>query len=459
MPKRTMHKDEILDLIRENQWRQVDTELAVCHPADIADIIDSSPREAWDRLFSTLPDELKPDVLAELEHEAESEVLDSLSNAEISELVEEMAPDDAADLLGEMSEDRSDQVLNLMEEDESEDLRMLMEFDEDTAGGIMTTEVVSMHGDQTVDEAIKAIAYIEGAEPFMFAYIVNADEVLIGYVDIWELLREKNRQRPLMELCRTDCVDANVNDDQEDVAHIMSQYDITAIPVVNDEGRLMGRITADDVIDVVQEEASEDIFRLAGSDDSELESDSPLRSCMVRLPWLLITLLGGFITSLILRQFHASISEMLILAAFVPIVLAMGGNTGIQASTLVVRRIALRGMEGRSVSHLLFREILVGATMGLVCGLIIGLWVHFLAGRTESIGSSFAAWQLATVVGVALFSAMAFAAVFGAWVPILLNRAKIDPAVASGPFVTIANDVSALLIYFGVTQALCIFFL
>ena len=316
----------------------------------------------------------------------------------------------------------------------------------------MTSDVVSMQSRQTVGESIEAIAYLEEGEPFVFAYIVNEKNRLIGYIDIWELLRERNRHRPLSELCHTDFVAANVNDDQEDVAHLLRQYDLSAIPVINDEGCIVGRVTVDDVIDVIEEEASEDIFRLAGSDDVELETDSPIRSCMARLPWLLVTLFGGLLISLILRQFHARISGVLMLGAFVPAVLAMGGNTGIQASTLVVRTIALRGLEGRSIKKLLLREIIVGAIMGSICGLFIGgwalIWVHY------SPDPAFSAIRLASVVGLALFSAMSFAAVFGALVPVILNKARIDPAVASGPFVTITNDLAALLIYFGVTVTL-----
>jgi magnesium transporter len=240
--------------------------------------------------------------------------------------------------------------------------------------------------------------------------------------------------------------------DQEEVARLMNKYDLTVVPVVDAEGRLVGRVTADDVIDVMEEEASEDIFRLAGSDDAELESTSLLKSCMVRLPWLFITLFGGFITSLILRHFHGYISHVFVLAVFVPTVLAMGGNTGIQSSILVVRSIALGGLKGRSVIGLVLRELMIGASMGVVCGSVIGLWSHFLiAGGQPALVTSV---QLAGVVAVALFSAMTFAAVFGALVPIVLDRVGVDPAVAAGPFITIANDISALLIYFGITMLL-----
>lgn len=454
MPQRELHNEEILQLIHDEKWTSVAKEFANCHPADIADIIDSAPRDEWDHLFSLLSDNVKSEVLTELEPRAESEVLDSLSNAEISKLVEEMAPDDAADVLADLPKDRIAVVLSLLPREESKDLRQLMSFDEDSAGGIMTTEVVSMLKDQTVEEAIKAIAYIETTEPFVYAYIVDDNDQLTGYVGIWELLREKDHKKPLLTLCHTDYVAVNVNDDQEDVARIMSQYDINIIPVVDNANKLIGRVTADDVIDVIQEEASEDIFRLAGSDDSELESNSTIKSCIVRLPWLLVTLFGGCITSIILQRFHAHIHNIIILGAFVPILLAMGGSTGIQSSTLVVRTIAVRGIEGRSIFRLLIREIMIGALMGCICGLIIGGWADFMASRDASFFTMFPAWQLSIAVGAALFAGMTFAALFGAFVPIVLNRIGIDPAVASGPFITITNDVAALLIYFGVTYTI-----
>jgi magnesium transporter len=444
--------DYILSLIHENSWEQIATELQSWHAADIADLIERAPKDSRDRVFAQLIDDLKPDVLSELETVVETEVIDSLTNAELSEIVEEMDPDDAADVIGDLPDERSFKVLDLMDREESEEVRRLLEYAEDSAGGIMTPDVVTMRSDQTVAEAIEAIAYLEEGEPFVYAYIVNEQEKLIGYIDIWELLRERNRERPLNELCHSEFIAANVNDDQEDVAHLLSQYDLSAIPVIDDDGHIVGRVTVDDAIDVIEEEASEDIFRLAGSDDIELETDSAIRSCMARLPWLLVTLFGGIVISLILKQFHTRITSVIILGAFVPAVLAMGGNTGIQASTLVVRTIALRGLQGRSITKLLLREILVGAIMGSICGVCIGIWALLLLMRTPD--PSFSAMRLASIVAVALFAAMSFAAVFGAMVPILLNKVRIDPAVASGPFVTITNDVAALLIYFAVTLAL-----
>jgi len=453
MPDSELQDIDTLDLIHDEAWDEVAGVFKAIHPVDIAEIMDRAPREDMNKLFSLVPNEAKPDVLAELEAVAGSEVLQSLSDLEISDIVEEMAPDDAADVLGDLSERRSEHVLGLMEKEESEEVRRLLEYDEETAGGIMTPDVVAMQGDQTVEEALQAIAYLDTRERFYYAYIVDASGVLLGEVDVWELLRERNRQRPLRDLVDREFHSASVDMDQEKVAQLMNKYDVTAVPVVDNEGRLVGRVTADDVIDVMEEEASEDLFRLAGSDDAELETRSPFKSCAVRLPWLLMTLLGGSVTSLILRSFLARISDVLILAAFAPIVLAMGGNTGIQSSVLLVRSIALGNLKGRSVIKLLLREVATGAMMGLICGLIIGIWAHFMIGQSPQ-EAGLPPLYLSAVVSLALFTAMAFAAVFGALVPILLDKVDIDPAVAAGPFITITNDISALLIYFGVTVLL-----
>jgi magnesium transporter len=211
----------------------------------------------------------------------------------------------------------------------------------------------------------------------------------------------------------------------------------------------VGRITIDDTIDVIEEEASEDIFKLAGSDDMELEDPSPFASCKARLPWLLITLVSGFVTSMILKGFMQRITTMEILALsfFVPIVMGMGGNTGIQSSTLIIRGLALGSFNEKTLHKLLLREMLTGMLMGVICGSVIGLWARFIIGGNTAFHPAFLAFS----VGLALFSAMMFAAIFGAAVPLGLNRLKIDPAVASGPFVSASNDIFALLIYYGVT--------
>lgn len=443
-------------LIESRNWPAVEALLAQLHAVDVAEIISDADPDDQQKVFSLVEAEQKPDVLSEIEGVASAEVLESLSNHELSSIIEEMAPDDAADVLADMPDQRSRQVLDLMEDEESADVRRLMAYAEDTAGGIMTSDVVSMRENQTVGEALDAIAGMEAREPFYHANLVDAEERLVGTVEIWELLRCRDRSHTLGDLANRDIVSVTVDMDQEQVARVMSKYDVAAVPVVDAAGRLVGRVTSDDVLDVMEEEASEDILRFAGSDSAELEHGSVLKSCVVRLPWLFMTLFGGFFTSLILKHYHAHIGSMMVLAAFVPIVLAMGGNTGIQSSILIVRGIAIGSVPERRLHRLLIHEVLTGAAMGLICGAVIGVWAHLVIARSP--GDAGVAllppFQMAASVAIALFCAMTFAAMFGALVPILLNRARIDPAVASGPFITIANDIMALLIYFGVTIAL-----
>jgi len=452
MPIEETTYNVLQELIDKQKWIEVAKLLAEMHTADIAEVINTSPSSIHKTLFNILPQDVKPDVLAELEDIAEADILKSLTDDELSDIIEEMSPDDAADIIGELTEERSEEVLSLMEDEESEDVRKLLKYKDDTAGGIMTTDVVAMRENQTVQEAINEIAYIDEEEPFFFAYIVDKDHKLVGYMDLWELVRTKNRTQELINIAHTDILSVDVDTDQEEVARKFSKYDLKAIPVVDSENVLVGRITSDDVIDVIEEEASEDIFMLAGSHDDEIESVSPFTSCKLRLPWLFLTLLGGFCTSYILNKFNILVSgQAIALVAFVPIILGMGGNTGLQSSTLVVRSIALGRFKNKNILKHIQKEILTGIMMGVICGVCIAGWAFFIIGQTPAAISTY---KLAAVVGLALCSAMTFATLFGSTVPILLNKLKIDPAIASGPFISSANDISALLIYFGVTTSL-----
>ena len=443
-------RDPIQHCIRNQLWVELPELLAKLHPADIADIIEHSPENDQPRIFDMLSDELKADVLSEMADSTEADLLEDLSAKEIFDIVDEMAPDDAADLLGDLEDKKSAEVLNLMEKKDSEEVRELLRYDEDTAGGIMNTDFVALHGTQTAQQALDHIGKMDNDEPVYSAYVVDGDEHLIGSVGLWILLKTGNRNKPLSELTESIPFAAHTDTDQEEAAQMMSKYDLNSLPVLDSNGRLVGRITIDDMVDVLEEEASEDIFKLAGSTEEELEYSSPLQACRARLPWLLITLATGFVTSSILKAFMHRIStlEVLALSFFVPIVMGMGGNTGIQSSTLIIRGLAVGSFNEKKLYRLLFREIATGMLMGLICGTVIGGWARFVIGQSAT---AFPPAFLALTVGIALFSAMIFAAVFGAFVPLALNRFKIDPAVASGPFVSASNDIFALLIYYGVT--------
>ena len=437
--------------IKGELWEQLPKFFEELHPADIAEIINHAPASAQNKLFELLSDDIKPDVLAELDDQAEADILEEMTAEEISDIVEEMAPDDAADVLGELEDERSAEILKLMHQEESEEVRELLQYEDDSAGGIMTPDFVAVRESMTAAEAIEYIGSQELEEPLYHLYVIDSEGRLIGWIQLWELLKQANRTIPLGEVADKELIFVHTNTDQEEVARLATKYDLSSLPVLDWKNKLVGRITVDDIMDVIEEEASEDIFKLAGSSDTELEDTSPLQACKARLPWLLITLGTGFISSLILKSFinHVSLAEIVALSFFVPIIMAMGGNTGIQSSTLIIRGIALGASHSRRIMKIITHEIIAGASMGLICGTTIGLWASFVITRDG--GSAIAPSYLALTVGVALFTAMAFAAVFGALVPVLLDRVKIDPAVASGPFVSASNDIFALLIYYGVT--------
>ena len=445
-------KEQIHFCISSELWDKLPELITQLHPADIADVIQHSSDDAQSRIFDLLNDETKADVLAELDDNTGAEMLEDMTAEEISDIVVEMAPDDAADLLGDLEKERSEEVLDLMNTEDSEDVRELLSYDADSAGGIMTTDFIALPGTETATEAIQHIGTLEMDEPFYLVYVTDSQNRLLGYVPLWQLLKTENKNKTLDQLADTELFTATTDTDQEEVARIMSKYDLTSLPVVDADGRLVGRVTIDDMVDVIEEEASEDIFKLAGSDDAELEHSSPIASCRARLPWLFITLFSGFITSMILKGFMHSISAMEIIALsfFVPIVMGMGGNTGIQSSTLVIRGLALGTFSQKKLRRMLLREMSVGMIMGVICGTIIGIWARFVISSSTAFHPVF----LAFCVGAALFSAMTFAAVFGAAVPLVLDRWKVDPAVASGPFVSASNDITALLIYYGVTFTL-----
>lgn len=446
--KRENMMEAALLLVRSEQWDQLLPLLAYRHPADIAEVIARTPESLRARVFDLFDDETKADILSELDDAIEEELLEALSPQKISNIVEEMAPDDAADVLGEMDDERSEAILNLMDKDDSQEMRELLAHEEDTAGGIMTTDFVAMPSHKTAHEALVHISALELEEPLHSIYVIDDDSMLCGYVQLWKLLKAGNRDKPLEELTETDIFFAHTDTDQEEVARLMSKYDLSSLPVLDADGRLVGRVTIDDVVDVLEAEASEDIFKLAGSSDDELEYSSPFQASRARLPWLLITLGTGLVTSMILKAFMHSIStmEVLALSFFVPIVMAMGGNTGIQSSTLIIRGLAIGSFSGRNLYRVFFREMMTGMLMGGICGTAMGLWAAYIIGNA----TAYPPVVLALAVGLALFSAMMFAATFGAFAPLLLNRFKFDPAVASGPFVSATNDIIALLIYYGI---------
>ena len=347
--------------------------------------------------------------------------------------------DDAADLLSELPDQDQNRYLDLLELDDQQDVRELMNYPEDSAGGLMTTEYVAIREDITAARAIEELRQIApDAETVYYVYVINTENKLVGVISLRELIIA-TPSAIIKDILRSNVISVPVDMDQEEVAHIVSKYNFLAVPVVDHEGALLGIITVDDVIDVIHEEASEDLYRLAGTTDEEAETEEPfgariITSLRSRLPWLLITLLGGLISGQVLNTFSDKISAVVALSFFIPLLTGMGGNVGTQSSTVTVRAIAMGKVSSKNVFSVILREAILGLSMGTVLGLLVGIIASLWLGMP----------MLGICVGLALLSNVFTAATVGTLVPIIFRKIGIDLAVASAPFISCLLYTSSL---------------
>ncbi|MCK5843797.1 MAG: magnesium transporter, partial [Victivallales bacterium] len=419
--------------------------LADTSPHDAAELLEKTDSEARNKIFNDLPPELAASILVEMDSEEIENILEELPLDRIAVLLSEMASDDRVDVFRELDDDRQPEILRKLPDDDRLELKKLLGYDEDSAGDLMTSELCAVRANATVQEAILAIVQNEYDDPISMVFVVDDQMRMKGAINISDLL-----SRPRGN-CMGDVVDefpvfAGTDEDQESIANNFRKYDLYVMPVLDQDGKLVGRITADDVMDVMQEEAVEDIAHMAGAPDMERNEESPFKVATLRLPWLMITMFSGILVSIIIQKM-IGLTNVEGLAAFVPVIMAMGGNTGMQASAVTVRGIALGEMAGAKLFQISLKEISVGILMGLACGCLTGLLVWANLSYFEHT-ISVAPMKLGLVVAISMCCAMTFAALTGTLLPILLHKLKVDPALASGPFVTTGNDLSASMIYF-----------
>ncbi|MGI6552075.1 MAG: magnesium transporter [Bacillota bacterium] len=416
-------------------------------PADIADILQQMEEMDRAKLFIRLDGETAALVLRRLNTEAVESLLHILDPERIAAVLDEMSLDDAADFLGEVTENVKTELLDLMQMEEASDVKELLAYPEDTAGGIMTTEYVAILEDITAEKAIQVLRETApDAETVYYVYVINRKNQLVGVISLRELI-VANPETKIADIMQRKVISVHVDTDQEEVARIVSRYDFLAVPVIDHDRSLVGIVTVDDVIDVIHEEVTEDIYRLAGA--QQVEEGLPLPERLVasvrsRLPWLLVTLMGGVLAGQVLRGLEDELSRMMALAFFVPLLTGMGGNVGTQSSTLTVRGLATGQIEGREALITVLKESLVGMSIGAACGLIVGLVAYLWQGSLA----------LGLVVGLALLGNMTTAAAMGTLVPLFFRQVGIDPAVASAPFISTSIDITGLLIYSFLASAL-----
>jgi magnesium transporter len=411
--------------------------------ADLADLIEHLDQEERLHLFDFLEPKGAGDVLVEIEAPFQESILDELDNKAISEIVQELDSDDAADLVGDLPPERAQKIIERLEDDVSEELEKLLPYPEDTAGGIMALEFVAAKADNTVEEAIEIIREKrEEVENVYYLFVVDDLYTLVGVVSLKDLVLEPPKQK-LSEIMNPEVFSVSSDTDQEEVYHLVKKYDMVTIPVVDDKNHLIGRITHDDIIDVIEEEADEDISLMAGVIRQEIAEESSLKISRARLPWLIAGLLGGILAAVVIDQFESSLEKILALSFFFPVIMAMGGNTGTQAASVAVRGLATGDISLVNIGKRLWMEMKVAFFNGIICGillgLIVGVWLHDHA--------------LGIIVAVSLIVIILNSGFIGASVPLALKRLNIDPALATGPFVTTTNDIMSLLIYLGLVTA------
>lgn len=431
-------------LIRRDAHPNLARLLSKIHPADIAHLFRYLELKDQRLLFNLVPDpEIAGMVLVEVEHATAALILESLEKATITEVLQELPYDDAADIIQNMPEELAEEILHLMEDEDSDEIAELLKYGEDTAGGIMATEIFSLHEELTVKEAIKALQEAVDAEMVFYLYVTDEYNHLVGVLSLRQLLTVP-ATRTLKEIMTREVIAVSTDTDQEEVARVVEKYDILAVPVVNESNKLMGIITVDDVIDVLREEATEDIYKMVGSSNEELLlGNKALKIARLRLPWLITNLFGGIVTGYLMWIFKVTIKDVIALISFIPVITGMGGNVGGQSATIVVRGFATGKIEMSSLRQVIFKEMRVGLIMGLVCGLTVGLVAFGWHGNP----------YLGLVVGLSMSIAITVAATTGVLAPTFFKKIGVDPAIAATPFVQTANDITGILIYFALATS------
>ena len=395
-------------------------------------------------VFALLDSEASGVVLEEVHDHITADLVEGTEEGELDEIIDAMPPDSGADAVNLLSEERKHRILNRIPRDEAEELASLLEYDAHTAGGIMTTEVIAAPPDVSAEGLLQHIRRTEvPAEAVPRIYVVDDDRRLVGAADILSIINARD-DVPLAKIMEADPVAVRPDTDQEEVVRLVDKYDLFSLPVVDEDGRFLGAIAVDDVIDALQQEATEDLAYVAGAHAGDLLTRSPLRAVRGRVPWLLVTLAASLLSATVIRLFSVTLESAVMLAIFIPVITAMSGNSGLQSSMITVRGIALGLYADSRIGTVVWRQVPTALLVALICGLV--------AAGAGSLMLHQPVYGL--IVGMAMFCAMTIGTLMGALVPMVFTRIGVDPALASGPFVTTLNDSLSLLIYFGIATVM-----
>ena len=438
--------DELIEkvelLVSNSDDKQLKALLNEFHFADIAEILDELDLDDSVYVIKLLDSETTSDILTELDEDTREKVLENLSAKEIAEEVEELDTDDAADIIAELPEERQAEVISQIEDNEHrKEITELLAYDEDTAGGLMAKELVKVYETWTVAGCLRRIrGQATEVTRVHSIYVVDKEEKLIGRLSLKDLIVAKSEQK-ISDIAKDNVDWVYVNDDVEDVAKVMAKYDLEAIPVVDDNQKLLGRITIDDIVDVLKEEAEKDYQMAAGLTGDVEADDSILDLTRARLPWLFLGLVGGIGAFLIMEGFQGIFEKYALLFFFTPLIAAMAGNVGVQSSAIIVQGLANDDVKG-SINSRLIKEMLLAALNGTILAVFLFLFVWATKGEPLT----------ALAISVSLIAVIIIAGLIGTFVPLFLNKRGIDPAIATGPFITTSNDIFGILIYFWIAK-------
>tara|TARA_B100001093_G_scaffold305440_1_gene291426 strand:- start:138655 stop:140007 length:1353 start_codon:yes stop_codon:yes gene_type:complete len=448
MPKKININKDFIDnlvvLIKNEKQKKLHKSLLNIHHADIAEIITNLSEKESQFLYENLNDETAALVLKEVDDEKRRILLSKLSAKEIAvDVIDNLESDDAVDVILDLSEKKKEEVLSHIEnEDYANDLSKLLRYKENTAGSMMATELIKVNENWDTLECLKKMRkQAEFVKQVHTIYVVNNNNKLLGTMSLKRLLIS-NKDTKVKDIINSDVYYVKTNTSTEEIANLMNKYDLIILPVVNDKQELLGRITIDDVIDVVKEEAEKD-YQMASGIYEDIESNAGILTVTrVRLPWLIIGMFGGVLGAKVIGIFD--IQKHFELALFIPLIAAMGGNVGVQSAAIVVQSLANKSLDIKNITEKLTKELGVGLLNGLICGFLVFLFTYILGYNL----------LLSITVSSSLIIVIVFAALFGTFIPLVLQKYNIDPAVATGPFITTINDILGLLIYFLIGQTI-----
>ncbi len=434
---------QLEQFIQEKNDNQLELLLNDLHHADIAEILDELDFDEATYIFKVLDSEKTAEILLELEDDLRENILNRLSPKEIAEELDELETNDAADIIAELSRDRKEEVISeLQDVEHAKDIVELLRYDEDTAGGIMHKELVKVNENWNVLTCVKQMRIqAENISRVHSIYVVDDEDRLKGRLSLKDLLTTSTKT-PISQVYISKLNYVKVDTEDVEVARIMQKYDLEAIPVVDELGRLVGRITIDDIVDVIKDEADKDYQFAAGISQDVEADDSIIELTKARLPWLVLALLGGFITVKVLGLFEGAMLNHGNLFFFTPLIAAMAGNVGVQSSAIIVQGLANDTLSGSIINRLL-KEVSLSLLNGVILAAILFVGSHFLLNVEIIIG---------IIVTIALVSVIIIASLIGTFIPLLLDKFGIDPALATGPFITTSNDICGILIYFSIAK-------